>query len=346
MALGLLALPSLCSALAVVGRLPRRELLAAGTTALALGPSLPAVATAPARTLGPAGGAISGGLLPLTVGLGTCLVRLDDAARTVGIGIDAGYRCFDTAQRYGNEAGVGKGVRQAMAAGKVSRDELFVGTKVWVDNMGAGKTARSVEQSAKELGLAYIDQVLIHWPGQFVKRGSGNDAGNAALRRETWQELESLQRAGLVRSIGVSNFSERHLRELLGFAKRRPAVNQFEVHPYNQRAELVALCEREGVAVNSYCPLGGRGNKGQVTDQLLKDPTLKAMGATRGKTAAQVILRWHLQRGLTPIPKGSSKAHLVENYNVFDFELSAREMDTVASLNRDQFALFDADALA
>ena len=120
----------------------------------------------------------------------------------------------------------------------------------------------------------------------------------------------------------VSNFSERHLRELLSFVTTKPAVNQFEVHPYNQRDSLVALCEKEGIVVNSYCPLGGRGNKGQVTDSLLKDPALKAIASAHGKTVAQTILRWHLQRGLTPIPKGSSKAHIVENFGVFDFALS------------------------
>ena len=167
-----------------------------------------------------------------------------------------------------------------------------------------------------------------------------------ALRRETWGELEGLQRRGIVRQIGVSNFSERHLRELLGYARAKPSVNQFEVHPYNQRAELMALCQTEGIAVMGYCPLGGKGNKGQVTDQLLKDPALKTIASAHGKTSAQVILRWHLQRGVTPIPKGSSKAHIRENIGVFDFALSEAEMRTIAGLERGQFALFDADVLA
>ena len=274
-------------------------------------------------------------------------MRLDDAARTLGIAIPAGYRVFDTAQKYDNEAGVGKGLRRAFDAGAVARDEVFVSTKIWVDNMGAGKTLRSVEQSARALGLESIDQVLIHWPGAFIARGKAdNDARNAALRRETWRELEEAHASGLARSIGVSNFGERHLGELLGYANVKPACNQFEVHPFNQREALVALCGKERILVNSYCPLGGKGNKGQVTDSLLKDSALRAIAAVHGKTVPQVALRWALQRGLTPIPKGSSKAHIVENVGVFDFALTSDEMTTIRGLNRDQFALFDADVIA
>ena len=290
--------------------------------------------------------AISGKPLPLTIGLGTCLVRLDDAARTVAIGLDAGYRVFDTAQRYGNEGGVGKALRRGIEDGLVGREEVFVSTKVWVDNMGTGKTASSVEASARAMGLDYLDQVLIHWPGPFVGRGKGFDESSRLLRQETWAELEALQRSGLARTIGVSNFSERHLKELLGYAKQRPAANQFEVHPYNQRTALVELCREEGIVVNSYCPLGGRGNKGQVTDSLLKDPTLKSIASAHGRTIPQVILRWHLQRGLTPIPKASSKAHIVENFAALEFALSDAQMADIGRLNRDQFALFDADAIA
>ena len=261
-----------------------------------------------ASQLEPAAGRISGGDLPIAVGLGTCLVRDGQVPNNMGIAIDAGYRIFDTAQRYANEGGVGKALKTAMASRKVTRDELFVTTKVWVDNMGAEKTASSVRKSADDLGLSRIDLVLIHWPGLFQKRGTEYDAINADLRRGTWTALEALQAEGLVSKIGVANFGERHLRELLGYAKTKPAVNQIEIHPYNQRTKLVDLCRANGVAVNSYCPIGGRGNKGQVTDALLADPTLVRIAKAHGKTAAQVILRWHLQRGLTPIPKASSKA--------------------------------------
>jgi len=171
-------------------------------------------------------------------------------------------------------------------------------------------------------------------------------AKNAKLRKDTWRAMEDLKRDGVVKQIGVSNFSERHLRELLSYAKVRPAVNQFEIHPYNSRGPLVKLCRKEGIDVEAYCPLGGKGNENSVTDELLKDPVLLSVGRAHRKTAAQVILRWHLQRDITPIPKASSKKRIEENHNVYDFSLTAIEMEAIAALNRDQFAIFDADELA
>lgn len=345
----LLSLVSIAHALRV--QVSRRSANAAALGIVASGghawPANAAVAATTARTIAPASGTLSGGNLPLTIGQGTCLVRPGQASNTVSLGLGCGYRLFDTAQRYGNEEGLGKALQSGIKSGKVSRDELFVTTKVWVDNMGDGAAA-SVRQSAKDLGVGPIDLVLIHWPGQFIKRGvPENDALNRNLREKTWAALEGLQKEGLVRQLGVSNFSERHLKELLGYASPGSvSVNQFEVHPYNQRRGLVALCESKGILVNSYCPLGGRGNKGQVTDELLKDPKILALAKAQDRTAAQVILRWHLQRGITPIPKASSKAHLAENYDCFGFELSAADMATLDGLNRDQFALFDADVLA
>lgn len=291
-------------------------------------------------------GLIAGGPLPLTVGQGTCLVRPGQAQNIVKLGLQCGYRVFDTAQRYGNEAGVGKAIREA--AGSIKREQVFVTTKIWVDNMGQERASASVRESADALGLdGGIDLVLIHWPGKFIKRGDPeNDRTNRELRAETWAALETLKRDGVVRNIGVSNFSERHLKELLAFATVKPSVNQFECHPYNQRRALVDLCQGQGISCMSYCPLGGRGNKGQVTDELLKDAKILAIAKERDLTAAQVILRWHLQRGLTPIPKASSKVHLAENIDCYGFELSSNEMATIDRLNRDKFALFDADVLA
>ena len=320
---------------------------AAATLGAAAAPG--ALAAPATRSIARAAGELAGGPLPLTIGLGTCLVSDGDATEQVSLAVDAGYRVFDTAQRYANEAGVGRALRAAIAAGAVRREELFVTTKVWCDNMGQRATAPSVARSSRLLDLGPIDLVLIHWPGDFVRRaGASPDqiARNADLRRATWSELERLQRAGAVRRIGVSNFSERHLRELLSFAKVRPAVNQFEIHPYNSRPELVELCEREGIPVEAYSPLGGKGNRGAVTDLLLKDATLAKAGRAHGKTPAQVALRWSLQRGITPIPKASSKKRIAENLDVFDFELTSEEMRAINSLNRDQFVLFDADDLA
>lgn len=197
----------------------RRSFLASAAGAAAL----PVGAASAVRPIEKASGVLAE--LPLTVGLGTCLVTDGRAPLQVEQAIGAGYRVFDTAQRYGNEGGVGKALAKGFAAGALRREEAHVTTKVWVDNMGRGQTEASVRASAKALGLDYLDTVLVHWPGEFVRRGEGsNDVVNSRLRRETWRELEGAQRAGLVRRIGVSNFSERHLRELLELAEIRPAV--------------------------------------------------------------------------------------------------------------------------
>jgi diketogulonate reductase-like aldo/keto reductase len=337
---------------------------AAAASASGASPAFAAAATAAAtaapssRVIGRASGAISGGGLPLSVGLGTCLVRDGKSVvEQVSTAVAEGYRIFDTAQRYNNEAGVGRALRDAIGAGTLRREEVFLTTKVWCDNMGAEKTAPSVERSAARLRLdplnsdapAKIDLVLIHWPGNFVPfAGASKEtlAANAALRKETWRALETLQAQGKVAQIGVSNYHERHFRELLSYAKVRPAVSQFEVHPYNARAPLIELCRREGVAVEAYSPLGGGGNANGVTAELLKDPVLTGIARRKKKTAAQVALRWHLQRGVTPIPKASSRKRIAENLAVFDFELSAAEMDAVSALDRGTFAIFDGDQLA
>ena len=328
--------------------LSRRAAVAAVAAGGFSGSTLSAKATVSSNRL--ISSSTQGSRLPLTIGQGTCLVRPGQAQNIVKLGLDCGYKLFDTAQKYGNEAGVGSALAGALAKGSLKRDELFVTTKVWIDNMGASKTDASVRQSAKDLGLSSIDLVLIHWPGQFKKRGDPeNDALARQVRQETWASLEDLRAQGVCKNIGVSNFSERHLKELLSYASPGTvAVNQFEVHPYNDRQRLVELCKAEGIDVMSYCPLGGRGNKGQVTDMLLSDPAVLAIAKAHDCTAAQVVLRWHLQRGLTPIPKASSKAHLAENFAPIEdaFELSRDEMRQLAGLNQDRFALFDADVLA
>eukprot|EP00435_Cladocopium_sp_Y103_P045151 s2742_g12.t2 len=320
-----------------------------GFTSLAATPALPrrVVVAAPAAL-------ISGGKLPLTVGLsprrwagkghvdsnflqglGTCLVSDKDVTRQVTTALDCGYRVIDTAQRYGNEEGIGRALSAAFAEGRVKRDEVFVTTKVWPANYGYKKTIESVKESAKKLGLESIDLVLPHWPGIGTEIELAQQ--NAILRQQTWKALEDLQREtrretcndGLVKQIGVSNYNERHLGELLDYAEIRPMASQFEIHPFNTREKLVQMCQDLGIRVNGYSPLGGKGNPNQVTDQLLQMPFLEEMASVYGKTPAQLILRWHLQRDTTPIPKASSKARLAENIDVFNFQLSDADMKEI-----------------
>jgi len=299
----------------------------------------------------------SGGLFPLTVGFGTCLSN--DPEGSVKTAIKEGYHLFDTAQRYGNEVQVGEAIASSIKKGTLKREDVWVTTKVWCDNMEYGKTIESVRISARKLagkaGLPAggqpieggIDLVILHWPGDFLAKGpEANMAFNKGLRKESWEALEMLKKNEEVKQIGLANFGERHLKELLTFAKVKPAVNQFEIHPYNQRAKLVKLCQDEGIAVNAYSPIGGKGNDKQVTDELLKDPVLKKIADKYKKTIPQVILRWHLQRGITPIPKASSQKRIQENYDVFGFQLDDTDMGEIAKLERGQFAILDADTLA
>lgn len=318
-------------------RLPRREAAAL----LASSPlAARAAGAAAARQPAPASGVISGGELPLTVGLGTCLVSNKAAVTQVTTALSKGYRVIDTAQRYGNELGVGSALDEAFKGG-LPRNEVFVTTKIWPANYGYDKAIKSVQRSSDQLGLKSIDLVLPHWPG--VATSSEGASENYRLRRETWKALETMKKDGLVKQIGISNYNARHLAELLGFADVKPMASQFEVHPYNNRDKLVKLCQSEGILVNSYSPLGGKGNPGQVTDQLLKDPVLVDIGKQHGKTAAQAILRWHLQRGITPIPKASSPERIEENFNVFDFSLSDEEMAKIDALDRRKFAVMDSE---
>mmetsp|Transcript_95285 Transcript_95285/g.188844 ORF Transcript_95285/g.188844 Transcript_95285/m.188844 type:complete len:493 (+) Transcript_95285:77-1555(+) len=292
----------------------------------------------PIRTIGEP--VISGGQLPLTVGLG---MGPPYTQRYVELAIDAGYRLFDTAQEYGSEEGLGNALKAAFASGKLKRKDVFVTTKVWVDNMGYDRTINSVRESLGSLGEldGGIDLVLIHWPCPFVpKEDPGAMESYSKLRRTTWEALEKLQQDGVIKQIGVSNFGARHLRELLGYAKVKPAVDQVEVHPYNQRVGLEKLVKSEGIRFEAYSPLG----KGRIG--LLEDPVLTSIAATKKTSVAKVILRWLLQRGITPIPLSRDEKRLKENIDVFDFDLSDDEMRTIAKLDRGQFVIMDDEKLA
>ena len=278
--------------------------------------------------------------MPLTVGLGT---GPPYAQKDVEIAIDAGYRLFDTAQEYGSEEAIGKALKKAFKSGKLKREEVFVTTKVDIFNMGYEPTIHSVRESYHALGKLNggIDLVLIHWPCPFIPRDEpGAIQKWSGIRRATWEGLEKLQRDGVAKTIGVSNFGTRHLKELLGYATVRPAVNQVEVHPYNQRAGLEKLVRSEGIQFEAYSPLG----KGVIG--LLEDPLLTKIANAKNKSVAAVILRWLLQRGITPIPLSRNEKRIRENLNVFDFALTEEEMRSIATLERGQFVLRDDEMLA
>ena len=252
------------------------------------------------------------------VGYGT--FRTDPAvtAQAVQDAIAAGYRHIDTAKVYENEAGVGQGIK---AAG-VPREELFVTSKLWNTDRGYEATKAAFQASLDRLGLDYLDLYLIHWPAN--EKQFGADA--AKINAETWRAMEELYEAGKIRAIGLSNFMPHHVAELLKTAKIKPMVDQIEVHPGWTHAEEIKKLQAMDIVVEAWGPLGGQGAT------VLVDPTMQKIAATHGKSTAQVSLRWILQQGGVPLPKSVHVDRLKQNMELFDFELSNEEMQTIAAL--------------
>lgn len=222
-----------------------------------------------------------------------------------------GYRAIDTASLYGNEVEVGEAIRHS----GVKREDIFVTTKVWNNDQGYDETLRAFEVSLKKLNMDYLDLYLTHW---------------AVLEtfEETYRAIERLYDEKLIRATGVSNHHEHHLQKLLAKANIAPMVNQVEVHPYLQQDALRAFCSEHGIAVTAWSPLGRGG--------VLDNPTIKEIGREIEKTAAQVVLRWHLQNDTLIIPKSVTPSRIEENAQIFDFELTLAQMDKIATLNRNE----------
>ncbi|MFF5407231.1 aldo/keto reductase [Streptomyces misionensis] len=246
------------------------------------------------------------------LGFGVFQVPDEQTTAAVTSALEAGYRSIDTAAIYGNETGVGR----ALAAAALPREELFVTTKVWNADQGYDATLRAFDTSLAKLGLDYVDLYLIHWP-----------TPARDLYRDSWRALERLAAEGRIRAAGVSNFQPGHLERLLDGATLTPAVNQIELHPGLQQAALRAFHAEHGIATEAWSPLA----QGAVLD----DPAITDIAARRGKSPAQVVIRWHLQLGNVVIPKSVTPARIRENLDVFDFALSEREMTAIAALDRD-----------
>jgi len=254
-------------------------------------------------------------------GLGVFKVKEgNEVVESVKSAIKNGYRSIDTAAIYQNEEGVGQGIKES----GISREELFVTSKVWNSDQGYESALQAYETSLKKLDLEYLDLYLIHWPGK-------------DKYKETWKALEKLYKDGRVRAIGVSNFKIHHLEELLKDAEIKPMVNQVEYHPHLAQRDLLAFCEKEGIQLEAWSPL--------KQGQLLTDPTINEMAKKHGKTAAQVILRWDLQTKVVTIPKSIKEHRIIENANIFDFELSAEDMNKLGELNKNERVGSDPDVM-
>ncbi|MFE7359380.1 aldo/keto reductase [Streptomyces sp. NPDC057543] len=245
------------------------------------------------------------------LGFGVWQVPDDEAAKAVATAIESGYRSIDTAAIYKNEKGTGR----AVAASGVAREELFVTTKLWNTDQGYDSTLRAFDSSLDKLGLEYVDLYLIHWPVP---------AKDAYL--DTYKAFEKIYSEGRAKAIGVSNFLPEHLERLLGETSVVPVINQIELHPQLQQAESRALHAKHDIATEAWSPLGqGKG--------LLEVPTVVAIARKHGRTPAQVVLRWHIQTGNVVIPKSVTPSRIVENLDVFGFELDADDLAAFAALD-------------
>jgi 2,5-diketo-D-gluconate reductase A len=255
------------------------------------------------------------------LGVGTWPLKDKEAADAVATAIDLGYRHVDTAAKYGNEKGVGEGIRRA----GVAREELFVTTKLDGKFQGDDKALAGLEQSLKKLKLEYVDLLLIHWP--LPKLGKFSS---------TFRSFKKLQDAGKVRSIGVSNFKPGHLDTLINGTGLVPAVNQIQLDPTIPRLAQREYDEKHDIVTVSWSPLGAGG-------ELLRHPTILSIAEQHGRTPGQVVLRWHVQQGLVAIPKSSNPGRLAENIAVFDFELTASDLAALGELSGGPDAGVDSD---
>ena len=257
------------------------------------------------------------------IGLGTASLDDDTVARVLVTAVEAGYRHIDTAFRYGNQRGVGQGIRDCGLA----REELYVTTKLDGEFQGNDRALAGIDECLRQLGLDYVDLLLIHWP---------LPARNEYL--STWKSFEQIAKAGKARSIGVSNFKPAHLDTLLAEATIRPVANQIQLDPRITRTDHVEYDRAHDIVTVAWSPLG------QGKD-LLKEPILNTIAAAHGKSPAQIVLRWNVELGLVTIPRSSNPQRLAENLNVFDFSLTADEVAAISALDTGAEPRVDSDTM-
>ncbi len=259
----------------------------------------------------------SGYEMPI-LGIGMFRLSQSEAENSVYWALRDGYRLIDTARIYGNEEGVGKGIQRAIDEGLVKREEIFVTTKMWTDDYDDG--AAAIEASLRKLNLDYIDLMILH------HSQPENDV-------DAYKAMEKAVEEGKLKSIGLSNYYEPDdFDRLVKATEITPALLQNETHPYHQSMKMKEHLKQYGTVMESWFPLGGRGN----TQRLFEDETISDIAKAHGKTSAQIILRWHLQAGNIAIPGSSNEDHIQENYEIFDFELTAEEMERMTALNKDE----------
>lgn len=240
----------------------------------------------------------------------------EEVQNSVKYALDAGYRMIDTAKKYENEEGVGK----ALKSYGLLREEFFVTTKLWNPDQGYESTLRAIDESLEKLGLSYVDLYLIHWP-----TASDDATKSFNKREETWRAMEEIYKSGKAKAIGVSNYTIKHLEEMKDYALIMPMVNQVEFHPFLYQEKLMNYCKQHNIVLEAHSPLA-KGKR-------LEDQNLLKIAEKHKKTVAQVMIRWGLQHGNIVIPKSIHKERIIENINIFDFELDEEDMKFIDSLD-------------
>lgn len=243
----------------------------------------------------------------------------EETINSVKWALEAGYGHIDTAYVYGNEKGVGEGIKQS----GMKREDIFVTTKAWNAVIREGRTREVFHESLKNLQLEYVDLYLIHWP--------------VDGRSEAWKIFEELYDQKKIRAIGVSNFHKHHLEELMETAQIKPMVNQIESNPMFNNHELIDLCQKQDILVQAWSPLGGNGTS------MLNNETLINIGKKYNKSAAQVVVRWNIQKNVVPLPKSTNKGRINDNINVFDFQLDIEDMNIITQMNQNKRVGSDPD---
>lgn len=251
---------------------------------------------------------LNNGIKIPSIGFGTYKSGNDyETAEIVKYALEIGYRQIDTASFYGNEAGIGSGIKES----GVKREEIFLVTKLWNNDHGYEKTIESFNKSLEKLQVEYIDLYLVHWPNK--------------LNSETWRAFEELYKSGKVKAVGVCNFKIGHLEELKKTAEIMPMVNQIEVHPLSSKNDMLDYCNKNNIQLVAWSPI--------MRGKIFSSELIIELSEKYKKTIAQIVLRWHIQRGVIPIPKSSNEERIKENLDVFDFELSNEDMNKINELN-------------
>ncbi|MCX6753483.1 MAG: aldo/keto reductase [Candidatus Nomurabacteria bacterium] len=288
----------------------------------------------------------TGAIMP-SIGLGTWKSLPDKAGQAVLCALMNGYRHIDCAAVYRNEKEIGVSFKKVFEDKIRDREEVFITSKLWNSEHKKEDVRKACEATLSNLNLEYLDLYLMHWGVAIPHKETleagwtvGLDSDGVIIRekvsiRETWEAMEELVELGLVKAIGVSNFTTMMLVDLLSYAKIKPAVNQIELHPYLQQTELLEFCKRNGIILTGYSPLGSPGNnKDKGLPILVEDSIILAIASSHNKSPAQILIRWGIQRGTVVIPKSVTEERIKENLNVFDFELSGEEMNKIAELNK------------